>query len=75
MEIDDIPPTTLNPAPVIVAWEIMTAADPVLVRVNVWEAVVPVVAFPKLMLVALAASAPEEVELELVFDACVPALI
>jgi hypothetical protein len=35
METEDIPLTTLKPAPVTVACEIVTAAVPVLVRVKV----------------------------------------
>lgn len=67
MATEDIPPTTLNPAPVTVAWEIVTAAVPVLLRVNVWGLLDPATTFPKLRLMELAASVPE-VELEVVFD-------
>jgi hypothetical protein len=74
METEDIPPTTLKPAPVTVAWEIVTAAVPVLVRVKVWGLLDPVMTFPKLRLVELAASVPElELEDELDFAAGVPA--
>ena len=74
METEDIPPTTLNPAPVTVAWEIVTAAVPVFVRVKVWEVLEPIVTFPKLKLVALAASVPDDDELlEVEFAAGVPA--
>ena len=74
METEDIPPTTLNPAPVTVACEIVTAAVPVLVRVKVWGLVDPVATFPKFRVVALAASVPEEdAEFELDFAAGVPA--
>lgn len=72
METEAIPPTTLKPAPETVAWEIMTAAVPVFVRVNVCELLEPAATFPKLKLVALAASVPM---LELVFAAGVPALV
>src|ERR1700680_4478900 len=73
MEAEDIPPTTLKPAPVTVAWEIVTAAVPVLVRVKVWGLLDPATTFPKLRLVALAASVPEELELD--FAAGFPALV
>jgi hypothetical protein len=74
MEIADIPPTTLKPAPVTVAWEIVTAPVPVLVRVKVWGLLEPATTFPKLRLVELAASVPElELEDELDFAAGVPA--
>jgi hypothetical protein len=73
IETEDIPPTTLKPAPVIIACEIVTAAVPVFVTVRVWELLEPVVTFPKLRLVALAASDPEEVVLEFDFAAGVPA--
>lgn len=68
METEDIPPTTLNPAPVIDACEIVTAVVPVLVSVRVCELFEPVVTFPKLKLVALAASVP-------VVDAAASALL
>ena len=64
MDTEDIPPATLKPAPVTVAWEIVTAAVPLLVRVNVWGLLDPATTFPKFRLVALAASVPEELELE-----------
>jgi hypothetical protein len=64
METEDIPPTTLKPAPVTVAWEIMTAAVPVLVRVKVWGLLAPGATFPKFKLVALAARVPDEDEVE-----------
>jgi hypothetical protein len=73
METEDIPPTTLKPAPVTVACEIVTAAVPVLVKVKVWGLLDPATTFPKLRLVALAASVPEGVEFELAFAAGVPA--
>ena len=60
MEIEDIPPTTLKPAPVIVACEIVTAAELVFVRVRVWELLEPVLTVPKVRLVAFAASDPED---------------
>ena len=73
METEDIPPTTLKPAPVIVAFEIVTIAVPVFVSVSVWELLAPAVTFPKVRLVALAASDPEEAVLEFAFPAGVPA--
>ena len=73
METEDIPPTTLKPAPVTVAWEIVTAAVPVLVRVKVWGLLDPAATFPKFRLVALAASVPEEELFEFDFAAGVPA--
>jgi hypothetical protein len=74
METEDIPPTTLKPAPVTVAWEIVTIAAPVLVRVKVCGLVAPGATFPKFRLVALAVSVPAEAGLELDFDfAAVPA--
>jgi len=53
------PPAMLNPAPVIVAWAIRTAAVPLLVRVKVWTALEPKGTGPKVKLVAFAASIPE----------------
>ena len=59
-----MPPTTLKPAPVTVAREIVTAAVPVLVRVMVWGLLDPGATFPKFRLVGLAASVPEEAGFE-----------
>jgi hypothetical protein len=73
METEDILPRTLKPAPVTVAWEIVTAAVPVLVRVKGWGLLDPATTFPKFRLVALAARVPDEVEVELDFAAGVPA--
>jgi hypothetical protein len=50
----------------------VTDAVPVLVRVSVWELPEPGATFPKLRLVALAASDPEEPVVELAFAAGVP---
>jgi hypothetical protein len=61
MDTEDIPPTTLKPAPVMLAWEIVTAAVPVFDRVNVCGLLDPTATFPKFRLVALAASVPEAV--------------
>jgi hypothetical protein len=75
METEDIPLTTLKPAPVTVACEIVTAAVPVLVRVKVCGLLEPAATFPKFRVVALAASVPEEevLEFEPDFAAGVPA--
>jgi len=52
----------------------VTVAVPVFVRVNDWELLEPVVTFPNVRLVALAANEPEEaVLLEFAFAAGVPA--
>ena len=72
MRTEDIPPTILKPAPVTVAWEIVTAAVPLFVRVNVCGLVDPTATFPKFRFVALAESVPE-VGLELDFGAGVAA--
>src|ERR1700676_4681026 len=74
METEDIPPTMLKPAPVTVAWEIVTADVPVFVTVKVWGLLAPGATFPKFRLVALAARVPDEDEVELDF-AAVPALV
>lgn len=73
MATEDIPPTMVKPAPVMVACEIVTAAVPLLVRVKVFGLVDPSATFPKLRLVALAASVPVEVEGDPDFPAGVPA--
>lgn len=72
-ETEDIPPTTLKPAPEIVACEMVTAAAPELVRVSVWKLLKPVDTLPKEKLVALAASDPVEAVLEFDFVPGVPA--
>jgi hypothetical protein len=59
MAMEDIP-ATVNPAPVTAACEIVTLALPVLVRVKFWELLEPSITLPKLMLVELAASVPDE---------------
>ena len=74
METEDIPPTRLKPAPVTVALEIRTAAVPVFVRVKVCELFKPGAMFPKLKLVALAASVLDGALVEPVFPG-VPALV
>jgi hypothetical protein len=73
METEDMLPTTLKAAPVTVAWEMFTAAVPVLVKVKDCVLLDPAETFPKFMLVALAASVPDGVELD--FAADVPALV
>ena|ERR1700686_3457712 len=74
METEDITPTRLKPAPVTDALEIRTATVPVFVSVKVCELFEPGATFPKLKLVALAASVLEGVLAEPVFDG-VPALV
>jgi hypothetical protein len=59
MATEDIPPTTLKPAPVTVACEIVTADVPVLVSVKVCGLVEPETTFPKVRVAELAASVPE----------------
>src|ERR1700722_12734174 len=71
-EDEDMVPTTLKPAPVTVAEEIVTVVVPVLLRVKVWGLLEPATTFPKLRLAALAASVPVE-EVELDFEPGVPA--
>lgn len=71
METEDMPPVTLNAEPVMDPCEIITEAVPLLVRVKVWEELEPRATFPKLKLVALAASVPDVAVLE--FAAGVPA--
>ena len=73
METEDIPPSTLKPAPVIVACEIVTEAVPVFVRVRDWVLLEPVFTLPKAKFVALAASVPDEAVLDVLFAAGVPA--
>src|ERR1700722_8618345 len=73
METGAVPATTLNPVPVTVAWEIVTAAVPVLLRVKVGELPDPAATFPKFRVVGLAPSVPVEVEAELGFAGAVPA--
>jgi hypothetical protein len=65
----------LKAAPLIVACEIETAAVPVFVSVRVWELLEPAITFPKLRLVALAASDPEDAALDFEVEAGVPALV
>jgi hypothetical protein len=72
MATEDIPPTTVKLAPVIVACETVTAAVPVLVSVKVCGLLDPATTFPKLRLVEFAASVPAE-EVEVDFSAGLPA--
>jgi hypothetical protein len=51
-------PVTLKPLPTVLIWEIFTAAFPVFVRTICFEALPPVLTFPKLMLVGLAVHCP-----------------
>jgi hypothetical protein len=74
METEDIAPTTLKPGPKTAAWEIVTAAVPVFVRVTVCMLFEPGATLPKLILVALAASTPADALFEVVFPG-VPALV
>jgi hypothetical protein len=62
MEIEDIPPTTLKPAPVMFAWEMLTAAEPVFVSINICDVLAPTATLPKLMLAVLGARVPAETE-------------
>ncbi len=55
---EGFPPITLNPAPVIVAWEMVTVPNPVLVTVKLWVAVLPTATLLKLRLVALGERIP-----------------
>jgi hypothetical protein len=73
MDTEDIPPAMLKPVPVMVAWEIVTAAVPVFARVNVCGLLDPTATFPKFSLVAFAESVPEAAGLEPDFFAGVPA--
>ena len=73
IETEDILPTTLKPAPEIVACEIVTVSVPVFVSVNVWELLEPVFTFPKERLVALAARVPADAAVEFAPAAGVPA--
>ena len=57
-EEEGLPPTTVNPAPEIVAWEILTVAVPVFVTVTLCVALLPIATFPKLRLAALGESTP-----------------
>jgi hypothetical protein len=55
---DGLPPTIVNPVPVIVAWEMSTVAVPVLVTVTLCEDVLPTLTFPKLTLAGDGDSTP-----------------
>ena len=58
MEFDGLPPITVYPAPVMVAWEMLTGALPVFVTVRLCVLLFPTETFPKLTLVELAESTP-----------------
>jgi hypothetical protein len=75
METEDIPPTTLKPVPVTLAWEIITAAAPVLLRVNVCILLEPATTSAKFIVVAFVARVPDGLELEPDFDGADPALV
>jgi hypothetical protein len=70
-----LPPTTVNPAPAMAAWEMFTVAVPVFVIVTFCVPVALVTTLPKLTLDELADSTPEPAgpptEFELV-DAAAP---
>jgi hypothetical protein len=51
-------PLMLNPAPVVVAWEIVTLADPLFVNVTVCEPELPVATEPNVTTAGLAPSCP-----------------
>ena len=53
-------PPRLNPVPVKLACETVTLAVPELVRVTVWELLLPTVTLPKLRLVGLTLSEDED---------------
>ena len=74
METEDIPPTTLKPAPVTVTLEIIIADVPLFVRVKVCKLFKPGATFPKVKLVVLAASVLDGVLVEPVFVGA-PALV
>jgi hypothetical protein len=58
MEFDGLPPITVYPTPVMVAWEMFTGALPVFVTVKLCVLLFPTETFPKLTLVELAESTP-----------------
>jgi hypothetical protein len=58
MEFDGLPPITVYPAPVMVAWEMLTGTLPVFVTVRLCVLLFPTETFPKLTLVELADSTP-----------------
>ena len=64
METAVVAPETLKPEPETVAWEIVTAAAPEFVSVNVCELFEPIATFPKSTLVVFGASTPAVVEFE-----------
>jgi hypothetical protein len=64
METAPVDPERLKPGPETVAWEIVTAAAPEFVSVNVCELFEPIATFPKSTLVVFGASTPAVVEFE-----------
>lgn len=57
-EDDGLPPTTVKPAPVILAAEMLTGAVPVFVTVTLWVALLPTDTFPNDTVVELGESTP-----------------
>jgi hypothetical protein len=68
---EGFPPTTVNPAPVMVAFEMVTVAVPVFVTVTLWVVVFPTATLPKLKLVALGERMPAPGSPVVVFPALV----
>jgi len=56
-----VPLITVKPVPEMVACEMSTAADPVLVTLKLCSALLPTATLPKLTVVALEESTPEAV--------------
>ena len=54
-----LPPTTVKPAPEIVAEPMLTVAVPVFVRLRLWVALPPTATLPNVRLVALAERTPD----------------
>jgi len=59
MATEVIPPGMLNPAPLTVAWEIVTFEFPALEIVRFWELLEPTMTSPKLKVAALALNVPD----------------
>jgi hypothetical protein len=64
METAAVDPERLKPGPETVVWEIVTAAAPEFVSVNICELFEPIATFPKSTLVVFGASTPAVVEFE-----------
>jgi hypothetical protein len=58
MALSGLPPTTLNPAPVMLADAMLTVAVPVFVMLRVWLALFPTETFPKLRVLVLGVKIP-----------------